>query len=90
MDERKAKEIVDAAGLRQKQGEKMDCPLCGDPMRDNLYHNALSRRASVYICERCGMSEALDDATGRPPMPFEYWDVVGRYLLQQTGGNENG
>lgn len=89
--ERMAKEIVEDAGRRQKKGEKMDCPVCGDPMRDNLYHNALSRRADVYVCERCGVSEALEDATGRPPMPFQYWDIVGRYLLQeQTGGNQNG
>ena len=31
-------------------------------MRDRLTHNCLSRRATIYVCEKCGMGEAIQDA----------------------------
>lgn len=31
--------------------------------KEKLIYNCLSRRADIYVCERCGMSEALRDAT---------------------------
>lgn len=50
---------------RQEQNAFAICPRCGKrTMRDKLIHNALSRRADIYVCEPCGMSEALCDAMG--------------------------
>lgn len=64
---------------RQLQGEKMPCPRCGeDRMRTPVTHNALSRRADIYICEACGMEEAIYDAQGHNPLPFQYWYLYAR------------
>lgn len=49
---------------KQSQGAFAYCPRCGKhSMRNKLTHNAFSRRADIYVCESCGMSEALRDAT---------------------------
>lgn len=37
------------------------CPRCGGKMNTNLQHNALSRHATIHICEMCGAEEALRD-----------------------------
>lgn len=87
MKAKEAKANVEEAGLLQEQGVVMDCPRCGRPMRENLYHNALSRQADVYVCDICGMDEALTAATGRPPLPFEHWHIN---LAKTTGGVNNG
>ena len=34
-------------------------------MRRELYMNCLSRRAEIYVCEKCGMAEALADHLGK-------------------------
>lgn len=48
---------------KQQRGSFNICPRCGkSSMRDKLTHNALSRRADIYVCENCGMVEALRDA----------------------------
>ena len=45
---------------RQDTGEHMPCPRCGwDTMKENIHTNALSRHADIYICDACGMAEAL-------------------------------
>ena len=46
--------------------------------------NALSRYANVYICEACGMDEALRDAA-HAPMPLTDWESVrkGRVEMQK-------
>lgn len=42
------------------------CPRCGKySMDSNLYHNALSRFAKIYVCPTCGTAEALMDFTGK-------------------------
>ena len=46
---------------RQKTGSFTACPRCGGWMRRELYMNCLSRRADIYVCEKCGMEEALAD-----------------------------
>lgn len=48
------------------------CLRCGQPLHPVLAYNALSRYADVYVCEACGMDEALRDAAGQP-MPFSEW-----------------
>jgi len=40
----------------------MNCPVCGEPLRENLVSNALSRvMPGEYICVECGNREAMFD-----------------------------
>ena len=58
---------------RQDAGEKMLCPRCGrNTIKAPLGHNALSRYANLYICDECGMTEAMLDMM-RNPLPLEQW-----------------
>ncbi|HWP51661.1 MAG TPA: hypothetical protein VN626_08190 [Clostridia bacterium] len=36
--------------------------------------NALSRHANVYVCDECGMDEAMREYAGNP-LPLEEWYV---------------
>ena len=57
-----ANTIISNWSVAQKAGALMPCPRCGKvAMKSNLYENALSRRADIYICDKCGMEEALED-----------------------------
>lgn len=76
MNNETAKKQIEALGELQKQGDQFPCPRCGRQMHSRLVYNALSRHADVYVCERCGMDEALNAATGRPPLPFEDWAMI--------------
>ena len=58
--------------------ERPRCLRCGRLLRPKLQQNAHSRYADIYICERCGVDEALRDASGSP-LPFDAWYAV-RYL----------
>lgn len=51
------------------------CLRCGALMRNNVAENALSRFVDVYICSRCGMDEAMRDATGNA-LPLREWYAV--------------
>lgn len=45
---------------RQNASEHMPCPRCGrDTMKESIHTNALSRHADIYICDACGMEEAM-------------------------------
>ena len=58
---------------RQDAGEKMPCPRCGrNTIKAPLAHNALSRYADLYVCDECGMTEAMLDMM-RNPLPLEQW-----------------
>ena len=60
---------------RQDAGEKMPCPRCGrNTIKAPLAHNALSRYADLYVCDECGMTEAMLDMM-RNPLPLEQWAV---------------
>lgn len=50
------------------------CLRCGKPLNQRLVVNALSRYADVYICEDCGMGEALRDACGQA-LPMWEWNA---------------
>ncbi|MBQ9256036.1 MAG: gamma-glutamylcyclotransferase [Acidaminococcaceae bacterium] len=51
------------------------CPRCGRPnMKPSTATNALSRHANVYICDECGMDEALRDFTGKA-IPLTEWAI---------------
>lgn len=53
------------------------CPRCGyDRMDKRPTRNALSRRFDVYICNTCGMEEALMDAAGKDPLPLNEWAMI--------------
>lgn len=59
-----AMEIVTRYGMTQRKHDNVQllCPRCGrNTMDTNLYRNALSRRADVYICSECGTAEAMAD-----------------------------
>ena len=63
----KAKKLLEALGKMQAEGrgEGLPCPRCGrDYMAANPVRNALSRRVKVYICDACGMDEAIRDMAG--------------------------
>ena len=51
------------------------CLRCGKPLDRQLSVNAMSRYADVYICQACGMDEALRDAVGEP-LPLWEWHTV--------------
>lgn len=60
---------------RQDAGEKMSCPRCGrNTIKAPLAHNALSRHADLYVCDECGMTEAMLDMMHNP-LPLEQWAV---------------
>ena len=71
---------IEKALERQRDGA-VKCPRCGrDTLKPKLHTNALSRRADVYVCDECGMKEAIEDIPGNYKIPFEYW-AVGRTLI---------
>ena len=81
------KEIL--AEWRNNQEEKSIrlCPRCGETMNPDLYQNALSRREDVYICDKCGTEEALEDyAFQRDPektKPLSEWFACRIYKVSK-------
>lgn len=57
-----AMEIITRFAKKQRGGH-FACPRCGKMTMDaeSVTRNALSRRTTVYICDTCGMQEALED-----------------------------
>ena len=62
MNENEARALIERFAEKQ-QGGRFACPRCGKMAMDaeSVTRNALSRRATVYICDACGMQEALED-----------------------------
>lgn len=74
MDTYKAKKLVEELLPMQEKGAEFPCPRCG---RNNMHTdrpvlNTLSRHAKVYVCEECGIDEALRDMSGSP-LPINQW-----------------
>jgi len=70
-----AKEKVDAFAKLQADGTHF-CPRCGlMSVKDRLHTNALSRHASVYICDACGTDEAIRDWKGAT-IPLKDWAIA--------------
>ena len=66
---------------RQDAGEHMLCPRCGkDTMKENIHINALSRHADIYICDACGMEEAMLKFMHNP-LPLREWACFRPTLL---------
>lgn len=74
-------QCMEAFGLVQKYSPQSSClfcycPRCGERrMSDTLPHNAMSRSVNLYICNACGIDEALRDAFGQP-LPLWKWDII--------------
>ena len=70
-----AKKAVDDFAAVQADGTHF-CPRCGRfTVKDRLSTNALSRYASVYICDTCGMDEAVREWKGEA-LPLQDWAVA--------------
>lgn len=64
MNENEAKSLIERFSEKQRGGH-FPCPRCGEwRMDSDPIRNALSRRASVQVCDPCGMAEALEDFFG--------------------------
>lgn len=74
LDDQDAHASVERFG--KVQTENITCPRCGKPnMRDPIHTNALSRFVDVYICNQCGMAEAIMSYTGTPPR-LSNWAII--------------
>ncbi len=83
----KAKKLLEALGKMQAEGrgEGLPCPRCGrDYMAANPVRNALSRRVKVYICDACGMDEAIRDMAGLEPLPLNQWAMSLSFTEEET------
>ena len=76
MNENEAKTLIERFAEKQ-QGGHFACPRCGKMAMDaeSVTRNALSRRATVHICDACGTVEALEDMTG-DRRPLTAWAIV--------------
>lgn len=79
--EEEAKKLIESLLPMQENpspdGHLFPCPRCGrDRMNCAAVRNSLSRRANVYICNECGMDEAMLDMAGMPPLPLNEWGMV--------------
>lgn len=75
-----AKRLIESLKTMQENpadGYTFPCPRCGhERMNENPVRNSLSRRADVYICNECGMDEAMMDMAGILPLPLNEWAMV--------------
>ena len=70
-----AKTKVDAFAKVQTDGVHF-CPRCGRmSVKDRLHTNALSRHAHVYVCDACGVDEAIRDWKGNT-IPLTEWAIA--------------
>lgn len=85
--------IIENWAKAQNAGALLPCPRCGKlTMKEDLHSNAFSRRADIYICDKCGMAEAIEDVPyGNPifgmaeKMPLESWFVCKTVYSQSVG-----
>lgn len=67
---------LDETIRRRQAGGCTVCPRCGRSMKPKLHTNALSRQlAGVYVCDNCGMDEALR-AFACCPLLLEEWSAA--------------
>ena len=79
--EEEAKVTLDHIG--ESQHEDGFCPRCGANMPGSPIRYALSRRVNVMICERCGQTEAFEDAGMEEKLPLMQWKALRE---TQNGG----
>lgn len=72
-----AKMAVDEFAKAQENGVHF-CPRCGRfSVKEQLSTNAMSRHANVYICDACGMDEAIRDFKGETLL-LKDWAIAKR------------
>ena len=90
MNENEAKTLIERFAEKQ-QGGHFACPRCGKMTMDaeSVTRNALSRRATVHICDACGMQEALEDMMDSIT-PLTAWAIVAapENWRMEEGGSE--
>ena len=70
-----AKAAIDAFASKQTDGAHF-CPRCGRfTVKEQLSSNALNRCAQVYICDDCGLDEAIRAMKG-DELLLEDWAVA--------------
>ena len=70
-----AKDALERFARLQKE-HLYACPRCGRwKMKERTATNALSRSADVYICDECGMDEAIRDMKGTT-IPLTDWSLI--------------
>ncbi len=76
MNESEAKTLIERFAKKQQDGH-FACPRCGKMAMDaeSVTRNALSRRATVYICDACGMTEAIEDMMDSRT-PLTAWAII--------------
>ena len=62
--------------IGQHQHKDGFCPRCGAHMPGEPIRYALSRRANIMLCSRCGQTEALEDAGMREKLPLMQWKAM--------------
>lgn len=76
MSEEAARVLIMRFAEKQRGGD-YPCPRCGRPaMASDPVRNALSRRVSVYVCDECGMIEAIEDMPGAFKLPLSVWSIA--------------
>ncbi len=68
---------------QEETGARTLCPRCGiNRLKAALHTNALSRYVDgVYVCDECGLSEALLDYMNNP-IPTEAWAIFQENIPQ--------
>ena len=83
--------VLIAEFSKKQQDGHFACPRCGKMTMDaeSVTRNALSRRATVYICDACGMQEALEDMMDSIT-PLTAWAIVAapENWRMEEGGSE--
>lgn len=74
MREEEAKDILEIFAKAQKDGLRI-CPRCGCTLKEKLVTNAMSRQMDIYICDKCGVAEALEYMEGIRN-PLSKWKFV--------------
>ncbi len=74
--EEQAKLLIERFAEKQ-EGWHFACPRCGKMTMnaESATRNALSRRIDVYICDACGMQEALEDVADSR-IPLTSWAIA--------------
>ena len=70
--------------IKQKAGMIGECPRCGGKMNDRVTLNSLSRRTDIYICNSCGMQEAIEDAKKAKDPAFEKMVIEEWHLVRKS------
>ena len=58
-------QMINAVAKSQQEMKSPICPRCGKHRMDKqITHNAMSRHADIYVCNICGLDEAIRDMRG--------------------------